>query len=190
MKILALQGSPRADGNTQALLDLVVAAAREAGADIQTVHLRELKNLTGCHECGACQRDHEHPACAIDDDMQHILAQALLTDVIVWATPVFCWSPTWLLKMAVDRLYCTFKFTAFDVKSLLSGKRMAAVITAGGGPEDGADLVIETFRRTAKWSGCEWLGALVAEKSQSPDGIRADAALVERARAFGRKLAS
>jgi multimeric flavodoxin WrbA len=190
MKILALQGSPRPNGNTQTLLDLALDAAREAGADVKVINLREMKRLTGCRECKACQGDPDHPACEIQDDMQPILAQALLADVIVWATPVFCWSPSWLLKMAIDRFYCTFKFTEYDMKSLLSGKKMAAVITAGGGPEDGADLVTEAFRRMTKWSGCRWLGELIAAHADTAEAIRGDSALVERARVFGRMLAS
>ena len=67
---------------------------------------------------------------------------------------------------------------------------MAAVITAGGGDDDGADLVTETCRRMAEFAQARWLGAFVAARVESPDSIRADAELVDRARAFGRQLAS
>lgn len=191
MRILALQGSPRPEGNTQAVLELVLGAARQAGADAETIQLSSLKNLTGCIECFTCKQEADKPACAIDDDMQGILARALLADVLVWATPVFCWSPSWLLKAALDRFYCMFKFTDLgNVTSLLAGRRMAVVITAGGGDDDGADLVTETCRRMAQFGQAQWLGALVASHVESPDAIRADAELAERARAFGQQLVS
>ena len=191
MKILALLGSPRPAGNTQAVLEFVLGAAEEAGAHVETVSLSKLDDLTGCMECNACQGHADEPGCAVKDDMQLVIGKAIRAEVIVWATPVFCWSPAWLLKMAMDRFYCTFKFTGgADVRCLLQGRKMAAVITAGGGENDGADLVRETCRRLAQFAKCTWLGALVAANVENPDTIRADADLVERARAFGRQLAS
>jgi len=191
MKILALQGSPRSNGNTQAVLDVVLAAAKQAGADTETIQLIELKNLTGCRECFTCQQKPDEPGCAIDDDMQIILEKALRVDVIVWATPVFCWSPAWLVKTAMDRFFCMFKFEdSGDYKCLLDGRKMAVVITAGGGEKDGADLVQETCRRLAEYCKTKWQGAFVAANVKDADAIRADTDLVERARAFGRKLTS
>lgn len=191
MKILALQGSPRSNGNTQAVLEVVLSAAEQAGADTETIRLSDLNNLTGCQECHGCQAHTDVPGCVIEDDMQEVLAKAMKADMIVWATPVFCWSPAWLLKMAMDRFYCMFKLgDAGDYTCLLAGRKMAAVVTAGGGEQDGADLVVEISRRMAQFSKSEWLGAFVAASVTTPDSIRADSALLERASAFGRKLAS
>ena len=191
MNILALQGSPRRNGNTQAVLDIVFQAAREAGAKMDIVQLSQLQNLSGCSECNTCKENPREPACAVDDDMQDVLGRALDSDVVVWATPVFCWAPSWLAKMAMDRFYCMFKYRrSGQVDSLLQGRKMAAVITAGGGEDDGADLVTETCRRMAAFSKCRWLGALVAANVTDSDAIRADTKLIERARQFGSQLAS
>lgn len=191
MNILALQGSPRREGNTQALLDVVLEAARQAGAETQLVELSQLDNVSGCMECKACKKNPAEPACALDDDIQEILSKSLASDLVVWATPVFCWSPSWLAKMAMDRYYCMFKYKKDgQVDSLMRGRKMAAVITAGGGKDDGADLVEETCRRLTAFSQCEWLGALVAANVESPESIRKDTDLMERARQFGGLLAS
>ena len=191
MKILAIQGSPRLEGNTQAVLDIVLEAARQAGAETETVQLSQLKIRSGCLECFTCQQSPDEPGCVVQDDMQGVLAKVLETDVVVWAIPVFCWSPSWLAKMAMDRFYCVFKFKEdgqFD--SLVEGRKVAAVITAGGSENDGADLVQETCKRLAEFSKGQWLGAFVAANVANPEAIRADAALLERARQFGRALAS
>jgi multimeric flavodoxin WrbA len=190
MRILALQGSPRIKGNTQAVLEIVMESAKAKGARTETIQLAALPELRGCMECFACQKHKKAPACAIKDDMQTVLRKAMKADVIVWATPVFCWSPAWPLKIAMDRCFCTFKFVpGGKVKSLFKGHGMAAVITAGGTAEDGADLVVESFKRLAKFSQARWLGVLVAGQARSPEALRSDAKLVRRARAFGGKLA-
>lgn len=190
MKILALQGSPRPKGNTQTVLEMVLAAAKQAGAQTELVQLAKLKDLGGCLECFDCQKEANAPGCRTKDDMQKVIEKAIKSDVIVWATPVFCWSPAWLLKMAMDRFFCTFKFVGgAKVKCLLKGRRMAAVITAGGDEKDGADLVTETFKRMAKFSQAKWIGAMVAGHAEKPSVLLKDKKLKQKARAFGRRLA-
>jgi multimeric flavodoxin WrbA len=190
MRILALLGSPRPQGNTRAVLDTVLAAAADRGAQTELVELSELSDLSGCRECFACQEVPDAPGCAVEDDMQEVLAKALTADVLVLATPVFAWSPSWLLKAAMDRLYCMFKFGDTELRSLLAGRRVAGVITCGGGENDGADLVTETFKRLSNFSGTHWLGSFVAANVKDPDAIRADAELCRRAQDFGRRLAN
>jgi multimeric flavodoxin WrbA len=189
MKILAIQGSPRPEGNTQAVLDMVLEAAGTAGARSEVIQLSELHDLAGCIECFACQKTLDKPGCIVEDDMQQVLAKAVEADVILFVTPVFCWAPTWYMKMVMDRFYCMFKFISdTDYRCLLEGRRMAAVISAGGGETDGADLVIETCRRLAEFAKGKWLGALVAANVKSVEAIHADADLGLRAREFAQKL--
>ena len=190
MKILALQGSPRPKGNTQTVLEYVLDAAGQCGAETECIQLTDLTDLSGCMECFACDQELGEPACAIDDDMQPILLKATEADVTVWATPVFCWSPAWPLKMAMDRFYCMFKYDEQNnYTSLLRGKKMAAVVTAAGPEGDGADLVTETCRRLSNHSQTQWRGAFVAASVKTPESIRADMDLVNRARTFGQHLA-
>lgn len=189
MHIYALLGSPRTAGNTRTLLDIVLEAAEQSGAQVELAELAKLENLTGCRECFACQEVPDAPGCAIDDDVQDVLSKAMTADVLLLATPVFCWSTSWLLKCVTDRMYCMFKFGGNDVRCLLQGRALAAVITGGGDANEGADLVEESFRRFARYSGCDWLGALIAAPVQSPEGIRANAELTQRAQAFGMRIA-
>jgi multimeric flavodoxin WrbA len=192
MKILALLGSPRKEGNTRAVLDLILQSAAETGANAEVIELSELKNITGCHECHGCQATVDEPGCVVQDDLQPVLDKMVEADLVIWATPVFCWAPSWLIKIPMDRSFCLFKFSngIDDVRCLLAGHKMAAVITAGGGESDGADSVQETCRRMAEFSQTEWRGAFIAAKMESPEAIRGDADLVKRAKAFGRMLAS
>ena len=190
MKVLALLGSPRPDGNTRAVLDSVLEGARQAGAETELIELSSLKDLSGCMECFVCQETPDAPGCAVDDDMQGVLARALTADVLLLATPVFCWSMSWLLKAAVDRFYCMFKFGDEEVRCLLEGRGLAGVITAGGDEHDGADGVTESFRRLAQFSKCHWLGTFIAANATTPEALRADQDLGRGARKFGLNLVS
>jgi len=189
MMIFALQGSPRPQGNTQTVLEMVLAGAAEAGAQTDLVQISEIEVRSGCLECFSCQQVPDEPGCVVEDQIQDVIGKMLAADVIVLATPVFCFSPAWHLKMAMDRFFCLFKIDGPDgYRTLLEGRKMAAVITAGGGENDGADLVQEVCRRLAEFSRTDWLGAFVATKVKDPASIRADEALCQRAREFGRQL--
>ena len=191
MRILALQGCPRENSKTQTIVEIVLAAAREAGAETEVVELRRLNSLAGCQECYECQDTPEEPGCPIDDDMRHILGKAVMADVILWATPVHCWSPSALLKMAMDRFNCMFKFTEDgQMRSLIAGRRMAAIITSRDKDTGGSDLVAEIFHRMGEFSECTWCGELLTGNAHTPEMIREDADIVARAQGFGRKLVS
>lgn len=192
MRILALQGSPRPQGNTQTVLSAVLEGAAEANVRTETIHLASLRQLTGCRECFTCQQTPDGPGCPVQDDMYDVLNKALKADVLIWATPVFCWTVAWPLKLAMDRFFCMFKLGADQnlTKCLLAGRKMAAVITAGGDETDGADLVTETCRRFAEYGQITWLGTFIATAVKTPEGILANTGLIERARNFGRRLAA
>lgn len=59
--------------------------------------------LQGCLGCQYCRN---HPGeCAQDDDMKHILEILDQTDILVLATPVYCFDMTGQMKIMLDRTY-------------------------------------------------------------------------------------
>jgi len=106
MKILALNGSHRGEkGCTQWLLDKLAEGARLAGADFETVALAQqnIKLCTGCEGChisGHCVYEQE-------DDVQAIFARMKAADILIYATPVYVFSMSGLMKTFLDRLNST-----------------------------------------------------------------------------------
>jgi len=70
MKILAFNGSPRRNGNTETLLDQAIAGAQERGAEVERFDLYTLQ-FSGCVSCFSCKRlDRERPiVCVVKDDL-------------------------------------------------------------------------------------------------------------------------
>ena len=59
-KIIAIYGSPRRKGNTATLLQKAVEGARNAGAEVEEIVLRDLKmspclEIYGCKNAGECR---------------------------------------------------------------------------------------------------------------------------------------
>ena len=55
MKILVINGSPRAKGNSDLLCDEFIRGAEEAGNQVEKISLRE-KEISPCRACYACFR--------------------------------------------------------------------------------------------------------------------------------------
>lgn len=184
MKILALQGSPRRQSQTHDVLQMVLNAAKDAGAQTELIDLCDMVYFTGCNQCEACQGHLNEPGCCLPDDMQQILRKALAADMIIWATPVVNYSPAWLLKMAMDRMSCMLKPSdaSGDCVSLLKGRKMAAVIVTGRENGEGAHLVFEMSRHVAESAKAKWIGALITKEAAERAELAAQAA------AFGRQL--
>lgn len=141
MKVLALLGSPRKNGNTSLLLDEYLRGIKDSNkdAEITKVFLQE-KNIHSCAACEAC-RNINIGQCAIKDDMQELYPLFRQADVVVYATPIYWWSVSAQLKAFMDRCYALG-----PIKDSFTGKKAALLMTYGGElPNKGPELVKTTF---------------------------------------------
>lgn len=101
MRVLGIVCSPRKGGNTEILVEEVLAAVREAGARTE-LFLVAGKNISGCDGCGSC---FQTGACRIKDDMQTLYKQMEAADAIVFGSPVYFNSVTAQAKAIIDRTF-------------------------------------------------------------------------------------
>lgn len=98
-KILAVYGSPRRKGNTALLLKQAVQGARDAGAEVDEVILRDLK-MSPCLEIYGCK---ETGKCVIQDDFQKICDQLQTCGGLMLASPIFFYTVSAHTKILMDR---------------------------------------------------------------------------------------
>jgi multimeric flavodoxin WrbA len=99
VKITALYGSPRKNGNTDLLLAEFVRGARENGGLIHEIFLRD-HTFMPCIECGAC---YETGLCILKDDMEIIYPHLGDSPVICLAAPIFFYNVNAGTKALIDR---------------------------------------------------------------------------------------
>ncbi|MBR5267113.1 MAG: flavodoxin family protein [Lachnospiraceae bacterium] len=188
MKIYILMGSPRKDGNTAALVNPFTDELKSAGHEVEMVWLYD-KDIKPCMACRACQKDWKVFGCARQDDAQDIFDKILEADLLVFATPIYCWYCTAPMKALMDRLvYGMNKY--YDDKmgpALWAGKAVASITTCGYRPEKGADLWEDGLKRYCKHSGLRYLGQL-AERHLGYHTIFMDADKEQHARAFAQEM--
>ncbi len=82
MKVLAILGSPRKNGNTAIMLDAALSALPK-DAEIRKIFLGDLE-FSGCGPCRECKTT---GYCVVDDDMQEVFKEMLWAEVIIFGSP-------------------------------------------------------------------------------------------------------
>lgn len=145
MKILGVWGSPRKGGNSDILLNAFLDGARETGADVEKIALRELK-ITPCLEIYHCFKD---GTCPIKDDMLPLYDKLLAADVVALASPIFFYSVTAQAKAMIDRTQALWS-RRYQLKQDFPGPERQGVLLCTGATRGkllfvGARLVAKYF---------------------------------------------
>jgi len=100
MKILVINGSPKGErSDTMKVTRAFVEGMGETYDTIDTMRV----NVKPCLGCYACWRL-TPGKCVQQDDMAGILDQILESDLVIWSTPLYCYSAPSNLKALYDRL--------------------------------------------------------------------------------------
>lgn len=180
--ILGIMGSPRKQGNTHLMLDSLLAAARAAGAQTETILLGDL-TIAECNGCHACWRTGR---CAKSDDMNPLYGKIAASDVLVFATPVYWYGPTALMKAFLDR----FVYFNAPGSGQLAGKEAALLIPFEEDDPRAADLIIALFERSLAYLDMRLAGTVIAPGLLKKGEIAERAEIGELTAALGRKLAA
>lgn len=122
MKVLIINGSPRAGGNTSIALDEMVKVFEAEGVETEVVQIGN-KAVRGCIACNSCG---EKGKCVFDDVVNELVPKFEAADGLVLASPVYYASANATLIACLDRLFYS---TGFD-KTMKVG---ASVVVARRG---------------------------------------------------------
>lgn len=169
MKILVLNGSPRANSNTKAMVEAFRKGAEGKGNEVTVLDVAKMK-IAGCLACEYCHTKGDG-ACVQKDDMQEIYPVLAEADAVVFASPIHYFTITGQLQCVISRFYAPMKpakatktalllsslsprvydaaVTQHQAMSGFLGMESLGVITANG----------DENKSEAKLSECEELGA-------------------------------
>jgi len=149
MKIAVLNGSPK-KGNTAALINCFEQGAKEAGHEVEVLHVGKMK-IGGCLGCEYCHTKGEGK-CVQKDDMEKVMPAYLEADMIVYASPIYYFDVTAQLSAAMQRVYCIGK----PAKA-----KKAALLLSSGSPNTGAGAVV-SYENMIGYLGMENMGVITA----------------------------
>ena len=106
MKVLIINGSPRADGNTaRAIAEMKkIFDAEGAETDVMQVGNKAIRGCIGCRRCADLGR------CVFDDEVNVAAEKLKAADGLVIASPVYYANPNGTLVSFLDRLFFSRNF--------------------------------------------------------------------------------
>ncbi|MFJ7185081.1 flavodoxin family protein [Lysinibacillus xylanilyticus] len=124
MNITAFIGSSRADSNSEQLADYVLEGISHQKIDLKKIAIEPINDLR--HDDNGFQ--------LVEDDYDQIIHAFLTSDVVVFATPIYWYSMSGIMKNMIDRLSQAIRDERFpQLKEKL--QTTEAIVLAVGGDE-------------------------------------------------------
>ena len=101
MKVLLINGSPKANGNTATALNEMIKIFAEEGIETELIHVGN-QAIRGCIGCAKCRQT---GACVFDDIVNECAPKFAECDGIVVGSPVYYASANATLVAFLDRLF-------------------------------------------------------------------------------------
>lgn len=165
---IILNGSPRRQGNTAVLVGWLQDALREHGWQFATHNLYQL-NFKGCAHCDACRKNATAHGCVLRDDFISILDAISNVQLMIIASPVYCWCVSGCTAAALDRFYALLKDE--EGGSLLAGKKFLGAFTSGGDMFEGMELCATMLKNLCRYAGATYAGTIAAHSSTTPQEL-------------------
>ena len=166
MKVLLINRSPKAKGNTALALGEMATVFAEQGIETETIHVGN-KDIRGCVACGTCRKKGR---CVFDDLVNEVAPKFEAADGIVVGSPVYYAGPNATVTAFLDRLFYS---TSFD-KTMKVGA--AAVVCRRGGASATYDRLNKYFTISGMpvassyyWNSIH--GAAPGEAAQDEEGV-------------------
>ena len=106
MKVLLINGSPRANGNTALALEEMRKVFEAEGVEAEIVHVGN-KPIRGCVGCGGCAKKGR---CVFDDAVNEVAEKFEAADGLVVGSPVYYAGPNATVQALMDRLFYSARF--------------------------------------------------------------------------------
>ncbi len=134
MKTIILNGSPRKNWNTAAMLKEAQKGAQSVGAETEYIDLYDL-TYTGCRSCLACKRKGaDRCRCYWKDDLSPVIDRIFAADALIVGSPVYLGDITSQVHALIERLhFCTLSYD--DYSNYFTGKVNVGIILTMNAPK-------------------------------------------------------
>ena len=144
MYAVAVNGSPRKEGNTELLLREVLTELKSAGWETELVKVGGT-SIRGCIACQKCFENKDNECAVKEDKFNDVFAKMLKADAVILGSPTYFAAVSADLKALIERA----GYVAYANDHAFSGKIGAAVVAVRRG---GATHVYDTINHMFQMS--------------------------------------
>lgn len=177
MKILAINSSFRGSkGFSKFLIGKLFEGARGQGAECENINLSELK-IKHCIDCQVCQKPDHFLKCVYNDkdDVAMIYNKMRDADIIIFATPIYTFGMSSLLKMLLERYYGTANVGGFyltnsglffhHVDNDICRKPFVTLVVCDNLEDETPKNTVSFFKTYSKFMDAKMVGTLVRKSA-------------------------
>lgn len=195
MKIIGISASPRANSNTDSLLEQALKGAESKGAKTEKISLAKLK-FSPCIECGGCDKT---GVCVLKDGLTPIYKKINEADGVILASPIFFGSLSAQAKAMIDRFQSEW-IAKYILKkdrrkrparggSAYGGKKGVFLCVSASGRKDFFENAKSITRNFFAVINAKYEGELFSPRVEKKGEIRKYKATLKKAHSLGVKLA-
>jgi len=185
MKILALIGSPRKQGNTDIMADEVLRGAKESEIETGKIYLDDFW-IRPVSE--VCDKTWERDDPRKDDDFPKILAEFLDSDIVIFSSPVYWHGISAQLKCFNDRLSSYFRRPPYAKR--FNGKGYIVLCAYGRSEPVHGQLVTDSMKLTVESLRGYYLGDVCADLTYEKGIVRHKPDIMKSCYELGKKAGS
>lgn len=180
MKTLIFNGSPRKNGDTIALLNILKT---ELGGEINQIDAY-FCNIKPCVDCRFCW---SHPICAIKDDMLDLFFAINEADNIVIASPIYFSELSGALLNITSRLQYLWVSKNMRHELILTEKKRNGIIILTGGGDGSPDKAKDTASCLLHHMSAEIIGTVCSHNTNEISD-RDDAQALEKIKTIAERI--
>lgn len=102
MKVIAINGSARKDGNTSIIIEAIFSELKKSGIETELINLSN-KKIDGCIGCGNCFKSKDNKCVFKDDGVNECIEKMIEADGIILGSPVYFADVTANMKALLER---------------------------------------------------------------------------------------
>lgn len=141
MKVLAINGSARKEGNTAIAVNAVLDEVKKENIDAELIELSGQK-ISGCKACYKCKENLNKKCVIANDCVNDLIAKMIEADAIILASPTYFADMSTELKALIDRSGVVARCNGNMFKRKVGA---AVVVGRRGGPVNAFDNINNFF---------------------------------------------
>jgi multimeric flavodoxin WrbA len=170
MKVLALLGSTRKDGNSEYLAKKIVEGTDHTIVSLADMDIRPIVDM----------RHSEGGFSPVEDDYEELIQLILDHDILLFATPLYWYGMSGPMKNFFDRWSQYLRDERFNLKEELTSKKAYVVITGGTSARVKGLPLVQQFNYIFEFVNMEFSDYLIGAGVR-PGEVVNDIAALEKA---------
>lgn len=177
LKILAINGSSRDQGNTEFMLKLLLQGVEANILDLRKYNIEPI--IDQRHDLNGFQ--------SVQDDYDTVISQVIDHDLLIFATPLYWYGMSGRMKNFVDRWSQSLRDIRYDFRKIMSEKQAFSVIVGGDQVHVKALPLVQQFALIYDFMGMKNLGYLIGNGTK-PKTVQSDQRVTNELRFWNEHL--